>query len=310
MLSRILSPRALGLLLSITMSGTLLASSNVVSKIDKEIGAATTAVNNPAVSVGASVQSAVLQTLSSDSGKTQGLQFKDPVISPSGTYRYYHDSSTPAGFGGHDWSGEFTLDADVYDGLITGVFYQRLTRNGSNSTGTSEDMDSDAFSLFVAKRFMELINVGASYNLSITDHNLEGTAVADLDRLSNGFTSFVGASDKLEEWFLSSTLSFTYAHDNYRTQPFLDTGMISWANEVMYDVMENFTAGFGFSYNNYLIQDTFPGVTSIDRDYWTVGPRFRFYPTDTLTVSLDLDTQQDFKAYDSYTVRVGCNYAF
>ena len=287
-------------------------STNYVEKssIEEELGSAASGVNNPAVNAGSRVVGAAVASLTSGAPKSQGFQFKDPVISPSGTYRYYHDSSTPAGFGGHDWSAEFSLDADIYDGLITGVFYQRLTRNGHNSTGTSEDLDSDSVSLYAAKRFIDLINAGAAYNLSIADHDLQGTAIASLDRTSNGFTAFTGVSDKLDDWFLSSTLSFTYAHDNYRVQPYLDTGLITLANEVSYDVVDFFTLGLAFSYNNFVIQDTFPGVTAVDDDYWMVGPRFRFFPTDELTVSLDLDTEEGFRHYDAYTVRVGCNYAF
>lgn len=283
---------------------------NQVSKIDQELGSATSAVNNTAVGAGGSAANAALTSLTSSGPKSQGLQFKDPVVSPSGTYRYYHDSSTPAGFGGNDWSGDISLDADIYDGLIAGVFYQYLNRHGHNSTGTTESLDSNSVSIYAAKRFIDLVNVGAAYNLSLTDHNLNGTAVADLDRLSNGGTVFAGVSDKLDAWFFSGTLSFTYAHDDYRSQPYLDTGLISLASEVDYDVTDFFTVGAALSYNYLVIQDTFPGVSRVDSDYVMIGPRFRFYPTDQLTVTLDLDTEQLYTSFDAYTVRLGCNYAF
>jgi hypothetical protein len=154
------------------------------------------------------------------------------------------------------------------------------------------------------------VNVGGSYNFASTEHDLTGTAVVDLDRISNGFTVFSGVSDTIEEWYLATTASFTYANDSYDAQPNLDTGLISWSNEVSYDLLDVFAPGFGFGYHNFVLQDTFPGVPRIDSDYWTVGPRFRFYPTYQVSVTLDLETQQDFKNYDSYTVRAGGSYAF
>ena len=276
----------------------------------EEFGSATSAVNSPSIGAGTSAAKMALSALSNQSPKSQGFQFKDPVISPSGTYRYYDDSSTPGAFHGHDYSGELSLDADIYDGLLAGVFYQGLTRHGRNITGTSEDLLSNSVSLYAAKRFIDLINAGVSYNVSFTDHALKGAVAADLDRISNGGTGFVGVSDKIDQWFLASTGSFTFASDNYEAQPTLDMGLASWSNEVSYDVVDFFTLGLAFSYNNYVIQDTFPGVTAVDDDYWMVGPRFRFFPTDQLTVSLDLDTQQGFRDYEAYIVRLGCNYAF
>lgn len=296
----------------VSMCGAVSASTNVVKTVEQEIGSATASVNSPSIGAGTGAANSALSALSSKSPKSQGLQFKDPVVSPSGTYRYYHDSSTPGSYGGHDYSGEISLDADIYDGLLAGVYYQGLTRHGRNITGSTEDMLSNSVSLYAAKRFIDLINAGVSYNVSFTDHHLRGTAVADLDRISNGATGFVGVSDKIEQWFLASTVSFTFASDDYDAQNLatLDTGLASWSNEVSYDLFDVFTLGLAFSYNNYVIQDTFPGVTAIDDDYWMVGPRFRFFPTDQLTVSLDLDTQEGFKNFDAYIVRLGCNYAF
>jgi hypothetical protein len=295
-----------------SICGVASASTNVVKTLDQEIGSATSSVNSPSIGAGTSAAGAALSALSNQSPKSQGFQFKDPVVSPSGTYRYYHDSSTPGSYGGHDYSGEVSLDADIYDGLLTGVYYQGLTRHGRNITGSTEDMLSNSVSLYTAKRFIELINAGVAYNVSFTEHHLNGTAVADLDRISNGATAFVGVSDKIEKWFLASTVSFTFASDDYEAKNLatLDTGLASWSNEVSYDLLDFFTLGLAFSYNNYVIQDTFPGVTAVDDDFWMVGPRFRFFPTDQLTVSLDLDTQEGFKNFDAYIVRLGCNYAF
>jgi hypothetical protein len=275
----------------------------------EEFGSATSSVQNPAIGQGSTASQTALDSLK-PGPKTQGLQFRDPVVSPNFTYRNYHDSNFPGSFGGHEYSGDIALDADIYDGLVAGAMYQYLTRNGNNVTGTNEDMSSNGFSIFLAKRLIDLVNVGGAYNFASIDHDLTGTTVADLDRISNGFTAFAGVSDKFDAWYLSSTASFTYAHDGYDSQPDLDTGLISWSNEASYDVVEWFTAGIGFGYHYFAIQDTFPGVPKIDDDYWTVGPRFRFYPTDQLSVNLDLETQQDFKNYDSYMVRGGVSYAF
>jgi hypothetical protein len=270
--------------------------------------AATLSVENPGILLGRDTAVIGRESLQEEP-KTQGLQFKDPIISSRFTYRQDHDSSSPGGFDDDEYSGELSLDADIYDGLLAGLLYQHADRAGHNSVGTNEQMYSDGFSLYLAKRFLELVNAGAAYNFVNVDHQLTGTTAVDLDRVSNGFTVFAGVSDKIGEWYLAGTASFVYVHDDYDAQNNLDTGMFTFAAEASYDVTEVVTAGVGASYNRYVIQDTLAG-SPLDSDYFAVGPRFAFFPTDDVTVRLDLETWQGYVNYDAYKVSVAVDYAF
>lgn len=271
-------------------------------------GAATLSVENPGILLGAGMVKASQQALEEE-GATQGFQFKDPILCSGFTYRNDHDSSSPAGFHNDEYSGDLSIDADIFDGLIAGALYQHMSRDGTNSLGTKEDLNANGFSLYLAKRFFELMNVGAAYNYMNNDHQLKGPGAADLDSDSNGFTTFAGVSDKIDDWFLATTVSFVYATDDYDVQQNLDTGMLSWGGEVDYDVTDWFTPGVIFSYNRYVIQDTFSG-TAHDNDYWSVGPRLAFYPADDVTVHVDFETWQGYTGYDSYKLRIGLDYAF
>lgn len=273
-----------------------------------DLGAATLSVDNPGILLGVGSTKASERALEG-TGKTQGFQFKDPILSSGFSYRNSHDSSTPSGFHADEYNGDVSLDADIYDGLIAGALATHMSRDGHNSLGTTESLNANGISLYLAKRFFELMNVGVAYNFMANQHRLAGTTAANLDSYSNGFTSFVGVSDKIDNWFLASTISFVYAHDDYDVQNNLDTGMLSAGGEVNYDVTDWFSPGIAFSYNRYLIQDTFSG-SALDKDYWSVGPRLTFYATDAITVHLDGETWQGYTGYDSYKIRIGMDYAF
>jgi hypothetical protein len=274
----------------------------------EELWAATLSVENPGILLGTR-SSRVSQQELEEAGKTQGFQFKDPVFSHGFTYRNDHDSSSPAGFHDDEYSADLGLDADIYDGWIAGALYSHMTREGHNSLRTRESLNANGFSIYAAKRFFELLNVGAAYNFMANEHRLRGTTAANLDSTSNGFTTFVGVSDKIDEWYLASTVSYVFAADDYDAQANLDTAMLSVSGQVDYDVNDWFSPGIYVSYNHYLQQDRFAG-TSVDDDYWAIGPRFQFFPTDDVTVHVDLETWEGYTGYSSYKIRIGLDYAF
>jgi len=275
----------------------------------EEFWAATLSVENPGILLGTRSARTSQQVVEEEKPATQGIEFKDPVIASGFTYRNDHDSSSPAGFHDDEYSGDLSLDADIYDGLIAGALYSHMTREGHNSLGTRESLNANGFSLYLAKRFFDLMNVGAAYNFMSNEHRLRGTTAANLDSDSNGFTVFAGVSDKLEDWYVATNVSYVYARDDYAVQPTLDTGMISWSAQTDYDVCEWFAAGAILSYNRYLIQDRFAG-TSLDNDYWAIGPRLTFFPIDNVTVHVDFESWQGYTGYDSYKLRIGLDYAF
>ena len=275
----------------------------------EEFWAATLSVENPGILLGTRAARTSQQVLEEEEVQTQGFGFKDPVVSSGFTYRNDHDSSSPAGFHDDEYSFDLALDADIYDGWIAGALYTHMTREGHNSLGTKESLNANGFSLYLARRFFDLMNVGAAYNFMSNEHRLKGTTAANLDSDSNGFTTFVGVSDKIDDWYLASNVSYIYAADDYAVQTNLDTGMITWSAQADYDVTDWFTPGVAFSYNRYLIQDRFAG-TSQDNDYWALGPRLTFYPTDDVTIHVDFESWQGYTGYDSYKLRIGLDYAF
>ncbi len=240
---------------------------------------------------------------------THGLQWKSPVLSPTLTYRSYDDTSI-GGFGGNEYSGDLAYDVDLYDGLILGGLYQHTYRGGTNAQGTSERLDADSGSLYLAKRFFDWINVGLAYQHAETEHRLTRAVTADLDRSSDGGSAFVGVSKRKGVWSGSLTTSFSYVHDDYAQQTDLDTGRISLMGALSADLVKEFSLGVAFAYHNFIFQDIFPNTSIRDDDYWTVGPRLRFYPTEEITVRLDFETQEGYKDVKAYTVRLGMDYAF
>lgn len=243
------------------------------------------------------------------SEESKGLQLKTPVVAPGFTYRWSSDDAV-GGFAGDELSGGVAADADVYDGLIAGILYQRTYRGTQNLFGTSEHLDSNGVSVYGAKRFFNLLNVGLAYNFSDTEHRLTRAINVDLDRSSNGFSMFAGLSDHKGKWGWSTTTSFGFVRDDYRSQKDLDTGRFGWGGSLGYDITKLFTLSGAFSYYNYVIQDLFPNGSVRDDDYYTLGPRLTFYPKDNLTVHLDFDSMQGYKDLASYALRLGVDIGF
>jgi len=269
----------------------------------------TQAVANPAISMGGSVVNGMVGGLVGGSQK-KGLQFKDPVVSLGTTYRSSDDTSL-GGFSGNEYSGDIGFDADIYDGLITGVLYQHTYRGASNGQGTSENLSADGVSVYAARRFFDLMNAGLAYNHVFTDHRLTRAVNTNLDRDSDGAIAFVGTSDRNGNWSWNTTTSFTYVRDNYERQRDLDTMVFTWGGGLDYDVTKIFTLGAAFNYNNLVVQNFFDSSTvARDDDFWTLGPRLRFYPTDNVTVRLDFESMQGYTDYRAYSLRLGMNIAF
>jgi hypothetical protein len=184
---------------------------------------------NPAVSLtqGVSQSIANLQNRSS----SRGLQFKDPVFAPAVSLRLINDES-PGGFYGDEFGQEFSFDADIYNGLIAGLFYQHTYRDAKNDAGTDEALDSHGTSFYLAKRLANLFNVGAAYNYVATDHglspgdtgNLLPGISANLDRETQGFSFFGGLSDRKDKWSWSTMATAAFSLDDYSVQEILIPG--------------------------------------------------------------------------------------
>ena len=266
-------------------------------------------VLNPSLSQGSLAANRALGSFANIGSRPKGFEFKNPMLAPGVSYRR-SDDGEPGGFGSNEYTGDIALDAEVWNGLIAGALYQHTHRGGSNDQGVSENLNSDGFSLYAAKRFFDILNAGLSYNFATTEHRLTRALNVNLDRNSNGFTTFLGLSDRIKEWSWSSTASFTYVNDNYEAQKDLDTGRFSWSSGLGYDFTKFFTLGAAFSYNNFVFQDIFPGGRIRDDDYWTIGPRARFYPCDNVTLNLDFDTEEGFAGIEAYVGRTGVDIAF
>lgn len=269
-------------------------------------GNATTPTFNPSLTLSDSVG-----TMMGNLGDffSHGLQWKSPVLSPTVSYRSLDDSSN-GGFGGNEYVGDLAFDVDIYDGLIAGLVYQRAYRGATNAFGTSERLDSNGASFFLAKRFFEFLNVGLAYQYTTSEHRLTRAVNMNLDREGNGGSVFVGVSKRKGLWSGALTGSFGYVHDDYDQQTDLDTGRFSLSGTVSCDIVKEFAVGVGFSYNRFVVQDTLPGTSARDDDYWTIGPRLRFFPTNDITVRLDFDTMEGYADYKALTVRLGLDFAF
>jgi len=263
---------------------------------------------NPAVGLGSLVAGNLVSVMSNPIHQ-KGFTFKNPNISGGFTYRSSDDSSL-GGFVSNEYDGDLSFDADIRDGLIAGVLYQHCFRTGDNIFGTSEKLESNGVSIYTAKRFFDIANAGVAYNQVWTDHNLRRAVTLDLGREAKGFTVFLGTSDKVGRTSWAVTPSFTWLRDDYVALPDLDTGLLVLSANVNYEITDVFTLGAAFSYNYFVIQDTFPNTVIRDDDYFTIGPRFRFYPTDQLTINWDLDTQQGFNDFVTYSTRIGVDVAY
>lgn len=274
----------------------------------EQVNSATQPTVNPAVSIGSVVVGQIVGSITGV-GRTKGFQFKDPHAGAGATYRST-DDTTPTGFSDNEYSGDISFDADVYDGLILGGLYQHTYRGGYNAIGTSEHLDSNAISVYAAKRYFNILNTGISYNFVGTDHRLTRASNVNLDRDSHGFTAFIGASDRIGKWAWATTPSLTYVNDNYDKLSTLETAVFTWSNSLSYDVSKQWNIGAAFSVSQFVVEDTFANSSIRDDNYWNIGPRIRFYPTQQWTFSLDFDSQQGFEDYRAYTVRLGADYSF
>ena len=243
--------------------------------------------------------------------QAKGLQVKDPVVAPSLDYQWTDDSSS-GGFSGHEVSGSVALDADVWNGLILGVLYLHTHRDAESSFGISQHLDSDGVSLYAGKRFLDLLNVGLAYNYANTRDRLSRAIEYNMNRESNGGTAFVGLSDRKGKWSWSSTAGVVYVSDDYDSSLIKDrtTSRLGFTNTLAYDVTKVFTLGAAGSYYNFFQQDLYTGISARDDDYWVVGPRFTFYPSEQLTVHFDFDSQQGYKDLTAYLFHVGVDISF
>ena len=276
---------------------------------EQQTGNAVQPTANPAVSMSGSVVGAMGNVLSGQAKNTRGLQFKDPVVSVGLSYRSWQDTGA-GGFAGDDISTDVGLDFDVYDGWIVGFIYNHTYRGADNDQAASEHMDSDGASFYAAKRFFDLMNAGISYNFLTAEHRLTRGVKANLDRESHGTTMFVGISDRKGKWAWHTTTSYTHIFDDYDQQKNLDTGIFTWGGGVSYDFFPIFTAGAAFSHNTLVIQDVFPNTSVRDNDFWTLGPRLSFYPTENLTLNVEFDSMEGYQEYRSYYARLGFDYSF
>ncbi len=249
------------------------------------------------------------QSVTSRSERSKGLQFRSPVLVPGFSYRATHDS-TFGGFGGNELSGDLAFDADIYDGLIAGLLYQHSHREASNEIGVSEHLDSDGVSLYFAKRLFNILNLGLSYNHGEAEHRLTRAVKSNLDRSSDGYTLLAGISDKRGKWGWSTTTSFGYVNDDYDFRQTIQTGRFGWGGTLSYDISKKWTLGAAFSYYNYVLQDTFFGIAPRDDDYYDIGPRLSYYPTDQLGLKLGFDSQEGYESFSAYTLRLSCDIAF
>lgn len=265
-------------------------------------------IANISLSLADSSAGAAMDALTSGRSESRGLQFKDPVISPNFGYRWMDDTSI-GGFSSHEYNGGLTFDADLYDGWIAGVLYQHANRSGQNALGVSENLASDAASFYIAKRFIDFVNAGFSYNYASTEHRLTRAVQANLDRDSHGFNVFAGLSDHKKNWSWSTTVSYAHVHDDYSQQKDLITGRFGLGGTLGYDVTKEFTLGAAVTYYYLVQQDTFSGSPR-DNDYINLGPRFSFHPSDSITLRLDMDSMQGYTDVASYNVRAAVDIGF
>lgn len=243
--------------------------------------------------------------------QTKGLQFKNVILVPALEYRWLNDSSQ-GGFSGNEVGASVGMDADVWNGLILGVLYGHTYRETENSLDISQHLESDAVTLYGAKRFFNLLNVGLGYNYANTRDRLTRAIEYNMDRESNGGTVFAGLSDRKGKWNWASTTSYVYVFDDYDFGAVKDrqTSRFGWANSLGYDVTKMFTLGASVAYFNFVQQDTYNEVPARDNEYWLLGPRFTFYPSDRLTVTFDFDSQQGYKDLTAYIFHAGVEIGF
>lgn len=278
---------------------------------DAQAGAATSANNSVSFNNadgGSSAMGGAIAGAGRMSGK-KGFQFKDPIVTPGFSYRSYSDGA-PGGFAGNEAGADISLDADIYDGLIAGVYYAHTYRGGSNSLATSEHLESDGVSAYLGHRWFDIMNTGIAYNYSSTRHRLTRAVQLNLDRDSHGFTVLWGASDRMGHWSWNVTPSVTFVHDDYANFKAMETTRASVNMGLNYDAAKWVTIGGALGYHNFVKQDTFPNSTIRDSDYFTIGPRVRFIPMDNFAINVEFDDQEGFTDYRSYYAHVGFEVAF
>ena len=120
------------------------------SAVTKQQKAATAASPNfVPVAVTKQTVSGAIDALQRTRTKKAGLQFKYPTVSTDASYKSFEDGAD-GGFKGDESNFNLSGDADIYDGLITGLSYGHTARWSDDSLGTRNNVDDHYGSLYLA----------------------------------------------------------------------------------------------------------------------------------------------------------------
>lgn len=239
-----------------------------------------------------------------------GFQFEWPTIGTDGSYKKFSDTSL-GGFSGDEWDFNIFGDANIYDGLITGLSYGHTERWSDNGLGSSDRLHDDYGGLYIAKQFFNWWNVGATFNWTWEENRITGISPANLDNFTHGYTCYTGASYVKNQFSANTTVSFSYnIQEMDTTDNVFQTTAIVWSNNLGWRFHERWKATVNWAYSDLLQEDGFPGVPAGGTGFWTFGPRLNYKATDKLDITLGYAYTAGPANYTAHLVRLSLSYAF
>lgn len=239
-----------------------------------------------------------------------GLQFEWPTIGTDGAYKKFRDSSV-GGYSGDEWDFNLFGDANIYDGLITGLSYGHTERWSGNDLGSSDRVHDDYGGLYIAKQFFNWWNVGTAFNWTWEENQITGVAPLNLDSFTHGYTAYTGASYVKNQFSANTTVSFSYSiQEMDATDNTFQTTAIVWSNNLGWRFHERWKATVNWAYSDLLQTDGYAGVPVGETGFWMFGPRLNYKATDKLDVNLGYTYTAGPASYTAHTIRLALSYAF
>lgn len=279
-------------------------------QVTKDQAAVTVATPNhiPTAAVRAATDASVLSLDRINTTRKAGLTFKWPYIASDMSYKFFRDNAT-GGFKGEDFGTSFSVDADVWAGLLAGGLYGHNERWADDGLGTSNTATDDFFSIYTAKQFYGWWNVGASYTHTFSANNLNGVNTISLESNSDALSCYTGFSHKWGRFSASTTGSVIYNNQGLPNDVFETTTTV-WSSSIAYQLDDQWKVSLPWSFVTVPISDGFAGSVVGDTDSWTFGPRIDYSVDDQITVGLGYSRTEGPSRFSADTIRFSFGYAF
>jgi opacity protein-like surface antigen len=195
----------------------------------------------------------------------------------------------------------------VWDLLIGGIY--TYTDQDLNSSGARSDSDIEShyFALYLAKTFMNFLNVGVVGTYGTTDihtqqRNPSDSFNSDIDTWS--VSPFVGASHTWGAFSAGLNATYMWADSQNNSERFATTLTLSYA------VTEQLVLSTSARYNIVTDSPNLQGPLTEDDDWLTVGGKISYRITDMVTLYAGYEYDALMEHLENHSARGGISLTF